>query len=343
MAITRHAILLAVLLASGVAGQDPSKKPKFAYPPDGSSKVFNLRDTVMVTYTAFYDTGTLYTFCEPGKGKLIYQQQAPGFKATVPVQLNFTSATPCWFNIRTGKDGIDGENSATFSLIGEERVGGSRVFGLETDPDAGTTTTTSSSSSTSVRTSSSSSSTLSSSTTSSASVTTTSTSGSTSVSSTSSLSSSTSTNSSTTESTSPPGGAGGASGGGLSTGASAGIGIGAAIGVLGVAAVGFAFWWRRWGGRQGVVQAAEMEGGGSSWPGYGEQQQQHQLQHEQQYYSYNTAPVVPKWQCGRELDAAIHTPAEIATSGHGGAGDTGRTHHEMSADGPEGPRGWAAT
>ncbi len=63
-------MLLAVLLALGVAGQDPSKKPKFAYPPNGSSKVFNFLDTVMVTYTAFYDTGTFYTFCEPGKGKL---------------------------------------------------------------------------------------------------------------------------------------------------------------------------------------------------------------------------------------------------------------------------------
>jgi len=77
MAITKHAILLAALLASGVAGQDPSKMPKFAYPPNGSSKVFNLLDTVMVTYTAFYDTGTLYTFCEPGKGKLSESGPSP--------------------------------------------------------------------------------------------------------------------------------------------------------------------------------------------------------------------------------------------------------------------------
>ncbi len=70
MALSFRLILAAALLVSGAAGQDPNKKPKFAYPQYGTNKVFNKMDTVMVTYTAFYDIGTLYTFCDPGIGKL---------------------------------------------------------------------------------------------------------------------------------------------------------------------------------------------------------------------------------------------------------------------------------
>lgn len=70
MATAARIILAAVLLVSGVAGQDPNKKPKFTYPPNGSNKIFNKMDTVVVTYTSFYDTAVLYTFCDPGIGKL---------------------------------------------------------------------------------------------------------------------------------------------------------------------------------------------------------------------------------------------------------------------------------
>jgi len=70
MATGIRAILAAAFLVSGAAGQDASKKPNFAYPPNGSKLVFNKGDTVMVTYTAFYDTGTLYTFCDPGIGRM---------------------------------------------------------------------------------------------------------------------------------------------------------------------------------------------------------------------------------------------------------------------------------
>ena len=70
MATSMRAILAAAFLVSGAAGQDASKKPNFAYPPNGSKLVFNKGDTVMVTYTAFYDTGTLYTFCDPGIGRM---------------------------------------------------------------------------------------------------------------------------------------------------------------------------------------------------------------------------------------------------------------------------------
>lgn len=72
MAASVRAVLTAALLASGAgaASPDPNKKPTFAYPQLGSSKVFNTMDTVIVTYTSFYDTAVLYTFCQPGIGSL---------------------------------------------------------------------------------------------------------------------------------------------------------------------------------------------------------------------------------------------------------------------------------
>jgi hypothetical protein len=64
-------IFTMAMLLSGVAGQepDPNKVPIFAYPPDGSKNTYNKMDTVMVTYTCFYDTAVLWTFCEPGVGR----------------------------------------------------------------------------------------------------------------------------------------------------------------------------------------------------------------------------------------------------------------------------------
>jgi hypothetical protein len=71
MAISNPTMLLtAVLLLCGAAAQDSSPLPIFYYPPEGSENVYNKLDTVLVTYQAFYDTVDLYTFCEPGVGKL---------------------------------------------------------------------------------------------------------------------------------------------------------------------------------------------------------------------------------------------------------------------------------
>lgn len=73
MELRIHTILLpALLLASGIAGQqaDPNKKPGFLYPPDGSNNIYNMLDTIMVTYYGFYENADLFTFCQPGVGKL---------------------------------------------------------------------------------------------------------------------------------------------------------------------------------------------------------------------------------------------------------------------------------
>ncbi|KAJ4291238.1 hypothetical protein N0V88_006238 [Collariella sp. IMI 366227] len=65
-------LLGALLLASTTAGAepDPSKKPQFVYPEFGSSHVYNMLDTVMVTYTSFDETAELWTFCDPGAARM---------------------------------------------------------------------------------------------------------------------------------------------------------------------------------------------------------------------------------------------------------------------------------
>jgi hypothetical protein len=73
MAMRLPAILLAAaILVSGAAGEnkpDPNKRPSFAYPfQNDTINIYHKMDTVMVTYTSFYDTAILWTFCQPGVG-----------------------------------------------------------------------------------------------------------------------------------------------------------------------------------------------------------------------------------------------------------------------------------
>lgn len=62
---------------------------------------------------------------------VVLMQGVQGYNATVPVLLNFTSATPCWLNLRPGTVSGFGANSFAFNIIGEKRKDGSRVFGPE--------------------------------------------------------------------------------------------------------------------------------------------------------------------------------------------------------------------
>lgn len=66
-----HALLwaAALLFSSGVVGNEQDKVPLFVFPPFGSNFIFNKMDTVVVTYTAFFDTAELWTFCRPGVGQ----------------------------------------------------------------------------------------------------------------------------------------------------------------------------------------------------------------------------------------------------------------------------------
>ncbi|KAK3312700.1 hypothetical protein B0H66DRAFT_595235 [Apodospora peruviana] len=128
------------LLVTQVAGQDAATKDEdpnhgvvFIYPT--KDQIYNLMDTVNVTYTSPFPTPNLYAFCDGG-GRQVTMQRAPGYNATVPYVLNFTSATPCWFNLRPGTLPGFGANSESFTIIGQERGSGSRVFGPDSTPSA---------------------------------------------------------------------------------------------------------------------------------------------------------------------------------------------------------------
>jgi hypothetical protein len=76
-------LLAATILVSGAAGQskaDPNKTPSFAYPfQNDTVNIYHKMDVVLVTYTCFYATAILWTFCQPGVGypSEFAQPQAP--------------------------------------------------------------------------------------------------------------------------------------------------------------------------------------------------------------------------------------------------------------------------
>lgn len=229
----------------------------------------------------------------------VYEQRAPGFNASVPVLLNFTSDTPCWFNVRTGPNGIDGENSATFNLLGEERSTGRKTFGpLDISEISSSSSLAPSSPAPSLSPSPSSPSSTDG--VSGPAATDDSNDGESSSSTTSTPNSSQDTSSAR---------------GSLSAGASAGVGIGAGIGVIAVAAV--ACWYLR---RRRNTAGMEISGGQHPHSGGGGGDGSRM---EQYFY---TGPAGPKWKYGGEF-GAVHRPVEIATSGPNGS----RTHHEMMA------------
>ncbi|KAK0663391.1 hypothetical protein QBC41DRAFT_329271 [Cercophora samala] len=147
---TARAAAALVFAASGLLASaqsdDSSSFSSFVYPvPGGDSETYHFMDTVMVEYISNFASVTLWTFCKPGVGETQFIQKAPGFNATVPVVLNLTSATPCWFNIRS-PDEKYGANSQTFNVIGQERKGGRRTFGAGNPPSAQSSSSPSSSS-----------------------------------------------------------------------------------------------------------------------------------------------------------------------------------------------------
>ncbi|KAK3301452.1 uncharacterized protein B0H64DRAFT_38748 [Chaetomium fimeti] len=150
MSLTRF-LLAGALMSSMVVGQndDPNHGVVFIYPISG--QVYNKMDTVNVTYTSPFPTPNLYLWCDSGSRNLL-TQAAPGYNATVPVTLSFTSATPCWFNLRPGTVAGFGANSRHFDLIDEERGSGSRVFGPATPTTQLSTTSTPEGSSSSTKT-----------------------------------------------------------------------------------------------------------------------------------------------------------------------------------------------
>ncbi|KAK4225216.1 hypothetical protein QBC38DRAFT_344323, partial [Podospora fimiseda] len=131
-------VVIILLLSSRALGQnniDPSKLPTFLFPGKAqSNEIYHTKDTLLVKYASFFDKGDLFTFCEHGVGRFITSQNVPGFNATVPIKLNFTSPDPCWLNLRTGPGGLYGVNTYLFNVLPEERPGGPRTFRIEDSP-----------------------------------------------------------------------------------------------------------------------------------------------------------------------------------------------------------------
>ncbi|KAK4171526.1 hypothetical protein QBC36DRAFT_350290 [Triangularia setosa] len=140
------------LLASRAACQNGNNGVWFIYPTEGHT--YQHMDTVNVTYESPFPTPTLFGWCDGGS-RNFYDQRAPGYNGSVAVVLNFTSGTPCWFNLRPGRVAGFGANSPAFNLLGVERSSGGIVHAPDTSgsepaasPSLSSSTTPSSSSTT---------------------------------------------------------------------------------------------------------------------------------------------------------------------------------------------------
>ncbi|EJT72962.1 hypothetical protein GGTG_09813 [Gaeumannomyces tritici R3-111a-1] len=91
----------------------------YLYPPEGGLTLYSL-DTVNVSYISPFGSPNMFTFCDNGN-KLIRIQPAGPKNRSVLVYLNFTSSTPCYFNLRPGMEAGFSANSPKFSLSSTPR------------------------------------------------------------------------------------------------------------------------------------------------------------------------------------------------------------------------------
>ncbi|KAK4195021.1 hypothetical protein QBC40DRAFT_25195 [Triangularia verruculosa] len=139
-----RALFALALLGARVAGQNGENGVWFIYPTEGHT--YQHMDTVNVTYESPFPSPTLFGWCDGGR-RNFYDQRVPAYNASVAVVLNFTSGTPCWFNLRPGRAAGFGANSPSFNLLGVERPSGGIVHGPDTsgsDPTPSSPSTTSS-------------------------------------------------------------------------------------------------------------------------------------------------------------------------------------------------------
>lgn len=254
-------LLALAFLARQVSAQVDNHGVTFLYPVGDNLTLYYL-DTLNTTYTSPFASPLLYIFCDSGNDFSTYQRYRPSYVApanaacpSIPVRsqpaapfngstlvlLNWTSSTPCYFDLRPDTQAGHGANSDSFTL--EVDVKGQTTAGLE-PPPATSASTTSSTTTSSTATSSS------------AAGGAGGSAGASSPSTTSSASS------------------------GLSAGAAAGIGIGVGLLVILLAAAAGAWFWRRrktnsavaWGGgfkdgknAGGGVGPVEADGGSTTY------------------------------------------------------------------------------
>lgn len=235
-------VLLGMSLGQiGAQAQKPNFKAEILYPKEKGNLLYQ-GDKILVQYNSEISDNSLYTWCWDGKEKPTLKsrvQDAPPYNGEALVEIDFTASTGnCWFNLKSNEHPTyGGHNSGGFTVLKESRPTPS-TFGLDTATSTATSSTASSTSSTSTATT----------TTESSSTTTAERTGEVTLDSlpkSTSVTSSTSTTKTgephpvkTTDSSA-------ASDGGLSPGAKAGVGVGVAFGVIGLAALIFAFWFVR--------------------------------------------------------------------------------------------------
>ncbi|KAL1882900.1 hypothetical protein Daus18300_000538 [Diaporthe australafricana] len=110
--------------------------------PQGE-EVFQYLDTVNVSYQSLYPDPWMYTFCYENQTantvRQIRMQEAKGFDAFILIPLNFSTSTPCWFNLRENTSENKGSNSNKWNLTQVQRESGPITTGAPV-PSATTTT-----------------------------------------------------------------------------------------------------------------------------------------------------------------------------------------------------------
>ncbi|KAL3427191.1 hypothetical protein PVAG01_00700 [Phlyctema vagabunda] len=129
---------LITIAVTGVQAQNGRNGVTFLYPTAGLT--FYHLDTIEVSYISPFPNPLLYTFCNSGRRQIRVQEVEP-FNATALAYLNFTSATPCYFNLRPNTSVGFGANGEPFTLINTERS--PTTLGLSSTSSASTATSTS--------------------------------------------------------------------------------------------------------------------------------------------------------------------------------------------------------
>ncbi|RYP82217.1 hypothetical protein DL769_001711 [Monosporascus sp. CRB-8-3] len=220
---------------------DPDAGVRWIYPPRAADLTFQYLDTVVVSWTSYFDEPVLYTFCSSDSGSVELdrpatlwcgavrrtssaklglektQDNVEPFNGSKPILLDWTGGSPCWFNLRRNTSSNYGSNSEEWDYDSTRRS----QTTLSAEPSLSATLASSSEPTSSPPGS----------TTSSASVSTES----------SSVSFTPANTGTTSHATPSPS----SSHNGLTPGAQAGIGVGASLGGMGLGVLAALFWMRR--------------------------------------------------------------------------------------------------
>ncbi|POS72915.1 hypothetical protein DHEL01_v208692 [Diaporthe helianthi] len=114
-------------------------------------EIFHHLDTVNVTYQSSYSAPWLYIWCYENKtantARFIRKTEVEPLNASALMHMDFSTSTPCWFNLRDGTKSNKGLNSENWSLKQTERRSGAIITGASVSPTTAATSLPSSSAS----------------------------------------------------------------------------------------------------------------------------------------------------------------------------------------------------